>query len=56
MRLAMIGLGKMGYNMTLRLVGGGHEVVAVDQNAAVARELAGKGATFAESVADAIAN
>jgi 6-phosphogluconate dehydrogenase len=55
MRLAMIGLGKMGYNMTLRLVGGGHEVVATDQNAAVARELAGKGATFAENAADAIA-
>jgi 6-phosphogluconate dehydrogenase len=55
MRLAMIGLGKMGYSMTLRLVGGGHEVVAVDQNAAVARELAAKGAIFAESVADAIA-
>jgi 6-phosphogluconate dehydrogenase len=55
MRLAMIGLGKMGYNMTLRLVGGGHEVIAVDQNAAVAKELAGKGATFAASVADAIA-
>jgi 6-phosphogluconate dehydrogenase len=45
----------MGYSMTLRLVGGGHEVVAVDQNAAVARELAAKGAIFAESVADAIA-
>src|SRR5580658_341276 len=55
MRLAMIGLGKMGYSMTLRLVGGGHEVVAVDRNAAVAKELAGKGATFAGSVADAVA-
>ena len=33
MRLALIGLGKMGYNMTLRLVEGGHEVVAVDRNA-----------------------
>jgi 6-phosphogluconate dehydrogenase len=55
MRLAMIGLGKMGYNMTLRLLGGGHEVVAADRNADVARELAGKGAVFAESIADAIA-
>jgi 6-phosphogluconate dehydrogenase len=53
MRLAMIGLGKMGYNMTLRLVGGGHEVVATDRNLDVARELAGKGAIFAESVAEA---
>jgi 6-phosphogluconate dehydrogenase len=55
MRLAMIGLGKMGYNMTLRLLQGGHEVVAVDRNLDVARELAGKGAIFAESVADAVA-
>jgi 6-phosphogluconate dehydrogenase len=54
MRLAMIGLGKMGYNMTLRLLQGGHEVVAVDRNLAVARDLAGQGAIFAESVADAI--
>jgi 6-phosphogluconate dehydrogenase len=54
MRLAMIGLGKMGYNMTLRLLEGGHEVVAADRNADVARELAGKGAIFAASMADAI--
>jgi 6-phosphogluconate dehydrogenase len=54
MRLAMIGLGKMGYNMTLRLLGGGHEVVAFDRNADLARELAAKGAIFAESTADAV--
>jgi 6-phosphogluconate dehydrogenase len=54
MRLAMIGLGKMGYNMTLRLLQGGHEVIAVDRNLDVARELAGKGAVFAESIADAV--
>jgi 6-phosphogluconate dehydrogenase len=55
MRLAMIGLGKMGYNMTLRLLGGGHEVVAADQNAEVARELAQKGAIYAAGIAEAIA-
>jgi 6-phosphogluconate dehydrogenase len=54
MRLAIIGLGKMGYNMTLRLIGGGHEVVASDANVEVARELAAKKAIFAENVADAI--
>jgi 6-phosphogluconate dehydrogenase len=54
MRLAMIGLGKMGYNMTLRLLGGGHEVVAFDRNVELARELAAKGAIFAESTADAV--
>jgi 6-phosphogluconate dehydrogenase len=41
--------------MTQRLVGGGHEVVAVDRNADLARDLAAKGAIFAESVADAVA-
>ena len=55
MRLALIGLGKMGYNMTLRLLEGGHEVVAVDRNADVARELATKGAIFGENAGDAIA-
>jgi 6-phosphogluconate dehydrogenase len=54
MRLALIGLGKMGYNMTLRLLEGRHEVVAVDRNADLARELATKGAIFGESAADAI--
>ena len=55
MRIAMIGLGKMGYNMTLRLMGGGHEVVVVDKNLDVARELASKGAIFAQTNVEAIA-
>jgi len=55
MRLAMIGLGKMGYNMTLRLLEGGHEVVAVDRDPNVAREVAAKGAIFAANAAEAIA-
>jgi 6-phosphogluconate dehydrogenase len=54
MRLAMIGLGKMGYNMSLRLLQGGHEVVCADRNADVAKELAGKGAVFATDLADAV--
>jgi 6-phosphogluconate dehydrogenase len=54
MRLAMIGLGKMGYNMTLRLLGGGHNVVAFDANLEVVREIASKKATAAESLPDAI--
>ncbi len=55
MRLAMIGLGRMGYNMTQRLHAGGHEVVAVDRNVDVAKELASKGAIFAEDVKQAVA-
>ena len=31
MELAMIGLGKMGLNMTTRLIGGGHRVVGYDR-------------------------
>ena len=30
MRLGMVGLGKMGANMTRRLMRGGHEVVVTD--------------------------
>jgi 6-phosphogluconate dehydrogenase len=55
MRLALIGLGKMGYNMTLRLLEGGHEVVAIDRNVEVARELSTKGSVFAEDTAKGIA-
>ena len=54
MRIAMIGLGKMGYNMTLRLLQGGHEVVAIDRDQNVAREIAAKGAVFATDAGDAI--
>ncbi len=54
MRLAMIGLGKMGSNMTLRLVQGGHEVVAIDRDVSISQELGTKGAIFAESVADGL--
>ena len=54
MRLAMIGLGKMGYNMTLRLLEGGHEVVAVDRNLEVARELADEGVDLRREHVDAL--
>jgi 6-phosphogluconate dehydrogenase len=50
----MIGLGKMGHNMTLRLLGAGHEVVAVDRNAAAVAELAAQGAIASEGIDDAL--
>ncbi len=50
MRLGLVGLGKMGMNMTLRLLKGGHEVVVFDQDAAKGRTLAAQGATAAETV------
>jgi len=40
MKLAMIGLGRMGGNMVRRLAGDGHEIVAYDVDAAPARALA----------------
>ena len=51
MQLGMIGLGKMGANMTTRLLRGGHTVVVHDHSPeAVARAVA-DGATGAESLA-----
>jgi 6-phosphogluconate dehydrogenase len=50
MRIGMVGLGKMGANMTTRLLRGGHEVVVHDQAPdAVARATEG-GATGADSL------
>jgi 6-phosphogluconate dehydrogenase len=51
MQLGMIGLGKMGANMTRRLLRGGHSVVVFDQHAEAVAELAEQGATPAASVA-----
>jgi len=52
MRLGMVGLGKMGGNMTRRLVAGGHEVVAFDPKEAARREAAAAGAETAASLAE----
>jgi len=53
MRIAMVGLGKMGLNMTRRLLRGGHEVVAADRSPDAVAEAAREGAVPATSVADA---
>jgi len=53
MQLGMVGLGKMGANMTTRLVRGGHDVVAFDRSAdAVAASVANgaRGATVLEEL------
>ena len=52
MRLAMVGLGRMGGNMTRRLLRDGHEVVAWDRSTDAVRELAGEGAKGAKDLAD----
>ena len=50
----MIGLGRMGANMTQRLLNGGHRVVVYDQNAAAVSASASAGSLPAESVADLV--
>src|SRR5690349_16037725 len=54
MRLAMIGLGKMGGNMVQRLLRGGHEVVAYDRSADVVKTHVGFGAEGAKSLQDVV--
>ena len=51
----MIGLGRMGANMTTRLQRGGHQVVAYDRDPAAVARTAGDGATGASSLADLVA-
>ena len=56
MRLAMIGLGRMGANIARRLMRGGHEIVAFDRDAAAIATLASEGATGAISLEEVVAN
>ncbi|GED56524.1 phosphogluconate dehydrogenase (NAD(+)-dependent, decarboxylating) [Brevibacillus formosus] len=55
MKLAILGLGKMGYNLTLNLLSHLHEVVAYDVDSTRAEELSHEGAIPAISVEDAVA-
>jgi 6-phosphogluconate dehydrogenase len=55
MQLGMIGLGKMGANMTERLVRAGHQVVGYDLNPESVARVAAGGAIGADSVEDLMA-
>ena len=55
MKIAMIGLGKMGANMSTRLLRGGHEVVAYDLNETAIRAAEAAGATGARTLDEAAA-
>ncbi|MCG8469447.1 MAG: NADP-dependent phosphogluconate dehydrogenase, partial [Gemmatimonadetes bacterium] len=55
MKLAMVGLGKMGANMTERLIEGGHEVVAFDLRPEAVEEAVRDGAEGAGSVEEVVA-
>jgi 6-phosphogluconate dehydrogenase len=54
MRVGMVGLGKMGGNMTRRLIRGGHEVVVYDISPDSVRALAAEGAEGAGSLEDLV--
>lgn len=51
MRIGMVGLGRMGANMSERLVRTGHQVVGYDRSADAVAAVAGRGATPATSLA-----
>ena len=55
MEIGFVGLGRMGKNMVVRLLRGGHRVVACDPNAASVAEVAGAGAVAASGLGDVIA-
>jgi 6-phosphogluconate dehydrogenase len=52
MELGMIGLGRMGANMTERLVNGGHRVISFDRSAEAIQRVVDIGAVGAHSLAD----
>jgi 6-phosphogluconate dehydrogenase len=52
MQLGLIGLGRMGSGMTLRLLQGGHQVMVYDRVPEAGAALAGKGATVSGSLED----
>ncbi|MGD0320936.1 MAG: phosphogluconate dehydrogenase (NAD(+)-dependent, decarboxylating) [Acidimicrobiales bacterium] len=54
MKIGMVGLGKMGANMTQRLIEKGHEVVAFDVSAEARESVAAKGARTASSLKDLV--
>ncbi|MGQ9850755.1 MAG: phosphogluconate dehydrogenase (NAD(+)-dependent, decarboxylating) [Aggregatilineaceae bacterium] len=55
MQIAMVGLGKMGANMTTRLLRGGHQVVAYDLSAAAIQAAEDQGAQGARTLAEVVA-
>jgi len=54
MQLGMVGLGRMGGNMTRRLMRGGHNMVVWNQTPDKVQQLAGEGATASSSLEDLV--
>ena len=54
MKLGMVGLGRMGGNMSERLLNDGHEVIVFDPDSSAVNTLAEKGASAASSLNDVV--
>jgi 6-phosphogluconate dehydrogenase len=54
MQMGMVGLGRMGSNMTRRLMRGGHQLVVSDLSADTVKQLGKEGATQSDSLEDLI--
>ena len=54
MQLGMVGLGRMGANMTRRLMRGGHTLVVSDRTPEVVKGMAGEGAVASSSLEDLV--
>jgi 6-phosphogluconate dehydrogenase len=54
MQLGMVGLGRMGANMTLRLMRGGHQLVVSDRSQDVVKKIEGEGAVGSSSLEDLV--
>ncbi|MFZ0481554.1 MAG: decarboxylating 6-phosphogluconate dehydrogenase [Terriglobales bacterium] len=54
MQLGMVGMGRMGANMTRRLMRGGHQLVVSDLSADAVKQIAGEGATGSSSIDDLV--
>src|SRR5579871_4646908 len=55
MQLGMVGLGRMGSNMTRRLMHGGHSLVVSDLSPDAVKQLGAEGATGSSSLEDLVA-
>ena len=56
MRLGYVGLGKMGFNMVLRLLEKGHDVDAFDHDGKAVAEIAKKGAIARGSIQELVSS
>src|SRR5258708_10585352 len=54
MQLGMVGVGRMGANMTRRVMRGGHQLVVSDLSADAVKQLAGEGAGGSSSLEDLV--